>query len=165
MLVIYFLELPLLAIPSLLACLILFTVLQIFFGRRESSEQQVEEKPASEEDILLRDILFEMEDAQLFLRKGLTLTDVAQLVGSNRSYVSSCINDNTGLSFSDFVNSYRVRYAQALLQWNTEDLSISEIRDKSGFETESTFIRNFKKFSGCTPSEWQATHTPEKAIS
>jgi len=164
MLVVYFLELPLLAIPSLLACLILFTILQIFFGRRESVAKASEPK-LSDEDMLLRDILFEMENAQLFLRKGLTLTELAQLVASNRSYVSGCINDNTGLSFSDFVNSYRVRYAQALLQWNTEGLTISEIRDKSGFETESTFIRNFKKFTGCTPSEWQASHSTEKAIS
>lgn len=164
MLVAYFLELPLLAIPSLLVCLILVTVLQIFFGRRESSDGS-ESSKLSEEDMLLRDILFEMEDAQLFLRKGLTLTELCQLVASNRSYVSSCINDNTGLSFNDFVNSYRIRYAQALLQWNTEGLTIAAIRDKSGFETESTFIRNFKKFAGCTPSEWQAIHSQKKSIS
>ena len=160
MLVAFFLELPLLAIPSLLACLILFTVLQIFFGRREATEQ-AEDAKRSDEDMLLRDILFEMEDAQLFLRKGLTLNDLSQLVASNRSYVSGCINDNTGLSFSDFINSYRVRYAQALLQWNADEMSIATIREKSGFETESTFIRNFKKFTGCTPSEWQAAHKGE----
>ena len=153
----YFLEIPILAIPSLLASLILFTLLYIFFGKRYVSEQAAH-KQESEEDVLLREILFEMEDGQLFLRKGLTLTELAQTVASNRSYVSNCINDNTGLSFSDFVNSYRVRYAQALLQWNSDNLPISAIRDKSGFETESTFIRNFKKFAGCTPSQWQAQH-------
>lgn len=160
MLTVFFIELPLLAIPSLVACLILFTVLQLFFGKRNVTEQAAEAQE-SEENILLRDILFEMEDGQLFLRKGLTLNDLAQLVASNRSYVSNCINDNTGLSFSDFINSYRVRYAQALLQWNADEMSIATIREKSGFETESTFIRNFKKFTGCTPSEWQAAHKGE----
>lgn len=157
MLAIYFLEIPLLAIPSLLASLILFAILYIFFGKRYVTEESAL-KDESEENMLLRDILFEMEHGQLFLRKGLTLTELSQLVASNRSYVSSCINDNMGLSFNDFINSYRVRYAQALLQWNSEGLPISTIRDKSGFEAESTFIRNFRKFAGCTPSEWQAAH-------
>ena len=152
---VYFLEIPLLAIPFLLACLILFAVLYIFFLKRYVSKQ-ASRKEVSEEDKLLKEILFEMEDGQLFLRKGLTLTELAQTVASNRSYVSNCINDNMGLSFCDFVNSYRVRYAQALLQWNGENLSISAIREKSGFETESTFIRNFRKFTGCTPSQWQS---------
>lgn len=157
----YFFEFPALAVPSLLLSLVLFGMLSVLTDARKPAAETGEPSPSSDE-ILLKDILFEMEDSQLFLKKGLTLTDLTRLVASNRSYVSGCINDHIGLSFTDFVNSYRVRYAQTLLKWNIERLTINEIRDRSGFETESTFIRNFRKFTGCSPSEWQRANAEEK---
>lgn len=160
--VVYFLEFPLLAVPSLVLSLALFGILRFFLSLRDRRVEAAPESPGTE-NLLLKDIVFEMEDCQLFLRKGLTLTELSQLVASNRSYVSGCINANTGMSFSDFVNSYRVEYAKALLLMNEDGMSIGEIRDRSGFETESTFIRNFHKFVGMSPSEWQRVNKRENS--
>ena len=50
------------------------------------------------------------------LQPGLSLRDVAQALGTNVRYIFDSINSSTGASFSDYINGYRVRHAQALMQ-------------------------------------------------
>ena len=95
----------------------------------------------------------QMEERRLFLKKGLTKEDLARAVGSNSRYVSDCINRQTGYSFIEYVNGYRIRYAQHLLYENP-DMRLAEISEESGFSSEVTFYRNFKTRTGQTPIEW-----------
>ena len=94
-----------------------------------------------------------MEERQLFRRPGLTLQDVARELGSNTRYVSTCINDETGKSFPDYINSYRVKFAQRLLKSNP-GRPLSGVAEESGFSSESSFFRNFKALTGKTPNQW-----------
>lgn len=149
----------LMAAPVLIAGIVVFTLLHVFAGRRKARLRHGCGQSGRDEDKLLRDILTVMEEEQIYLRKGLTLEDLAQRLACNRSYVSGCINDNLGLSFSDFVNLYRVRYAQALLRLDKDCMPMNEVRDRSGFEADSTFTRNFRKVAGCSPSEWRMSQT------
>lgn len=95
-----------------------------------------------------------MDTEQLFLRKGLRLDDVAARMASNQKYISACINRNTGKSFTDFVNEYRVRYAQELLLKHPE-LKVQDVGDRSGFSSDVSFHRNFLKITGKTPAQWR----------
>ena len=95
-----------------------------------------------------------MDTEQLFLRKGLRLDDVAARMASNQKYISACINRNTGKSFTDFVNEYRVRYAQELLLKHPE-LKVQDVGDRSGFSSDVSFHRNFLKITGETPAQWR----------
>ena len=94
-----------------------------------------------------------MEEEQLFKQKDLRITDIALETSSNRTYVSNCINKEMNLTFSDYINAYRIKYAQSLmtLPENFSQLQISEL---SGFSNEVSFYRNFKKITGITPNEW-----------
>ena len=94
-----------------------------------------------------------MEERQLFLQPGLSLRDVAQALGTNVRYISDCINSSTGASFSDYVNGYRVRHAQALMK-DRPGMPLSAVATESGFSSESTFFRNFKALTGKTPLQW-----------
>ena len=94
-----------------------------------------------------------MDEEQLFLRNDLKLQDVAVRLSTNSSYVSECINSVCGQSFSQFVNTYRIRYAQQLLCRQT-DVKIATVFSESGFSSEATFFRNFKAVTGMTPREW-----------
>ena len=105
------------------------------------------------QDILLAKICDLMEKEQLFKQQGLTLSDLAQRMGSNTRYVSECINSGSGVSFTDFINGFRVRYAQNLMKVNPK-MTLSEISEESGFSSESTFYRNFKALTGKTPAQW-----------
>lgn len=156
-----FLDSPLLAIPSIVLTTMIFAVLYVGYRQdfsadrleddlRESPELTTE--PSSRDDLLFR-IRKEMEINEMYRRQGLKISDLSAAVMSNRTYVSNCINKNTGQSFSDFVNTYRVEYVKRCLKSDPE-ANISDLGTRAGFSGESVFFRNFKKATGRTPSEW-----------
>ena len=96
-----------------------------------------------------------MESQKLYLSSDLKLSDVASALGTNRNYISDCINSQRGCSFTQFVNTYRVEHAKKLLR-SQSDMKISEVCTASGFASENTFFRTFKAVTGMTPSEYKA---------
>ena len=96
-----------------------------------------------------------MEDEQLFRNKGLTVDDIAQRLGTNKTYISAFVNMHSGMSFSAYVNKYRVEYAQRLMQ-EQPDMKLTDISMAAGFSSETSFYRNFKSITGHSPAEWKA---------
>jgi len=97
--------------------------------------------------------LFEKEE--WFRRKGLGVADIATQLGSNTKYISNCINTQARCSFNEYLNGYRIRYAQRLLR-EQPGIRLSEVSEAAGFTSESAFYRNFKALTGQTPAEWLA---------
>jgi AraC-like DNA-binding protein len=58
----------------------------------------------------------------------------------------------TKVTYTDFVNQYRVQYAKKLL---IQDKNVTEACFECGFESLSYFNRIFKKFAGESPSEFR----------
>jgi YesN/AraC family two-component response regulator len=58
------------------------------------------------------------------------------------------------LSFSDYINKYRIDYAKSLMSIKNNPLTILEVSEQSGFANEVSFYRNFKKFTGTSPKKW-----------
>jgi AraC-like DNA-binding protein len=58
----------------------------------------------------------------------------------------------TKLTYTDFVNQYRVQYAKKLL---IQDKNVTETCFECGFESLSYFNRIFKKWTGMSPSEFR----------
>lgn len=103
---------------------------------------------------LLEDVKVLFEQKQIYLRQGLRIDDIARECMTNRTYVSNCINEYYGQSFTSIVNSFRVEYAKELIKQYGNTRKLSSICEEAGFTDEVSFIRNFKKFTGKTPSEW-----------
>ena len=95
-----------------------------------------------------------MEQQKPYLNSDLKLVDIAAMLATNRNAISSCINTQRGCSFSQFVNEYRIAYAQKLMR-NQPDIKNSEVWMSSGFSTEMSYFRTFKAVTGMTPSEWK----------
>ena len=91
-----------------------------------------------------------MEDEQVFLEPNLKLNDLALRVGTCRTYLSNYLNQTLKVSFSDYINEQRIRYAQRLKERET-DATISYLSVKSGFNSEQSFVRNYRKFTGQSP--------------
>lgn len=96
-----------------------------------------------------------MRQKQLYLRPGLKISDVAMELCTNRSYVSEYINRQFGMSFCDYINSLRVEHARSLIAQDP-DTDMTAIYIDSGFASEASFYRNFKKFSGMTPNSFRS---------
>ena len=151
------------AIPSLLFSSLLFGLgfigfRQSFtidhFEQEESADEIIPESaPASKQEKPLIERIEEVvTKRQLYLRHNLKISDVAAEVCTNRLYVSTAINEEMGISFSDYINRKRVNYAIHLMSVNPQ-LTIYEIADLSGFSSDKSFYRNFKNITGKSPKE------------
>lgn len=91
----------------------------------------------------------------LFLNPKLSLSDLAAEMGTNRSYLSNCLNNELGVTFYDYINSFRLEKAKAILDDSDFEGGIEETALLSGFNSVSTFRRSFQKKYGCTPSQYR----------
>ncbi len=78
---------------------------------------------------------------------------LAKEFGYHPRYLSYLINQTFGVSFKQLLNEYRIRKATELLQ--KDEMNITEIYLAAGFDSQSTFNRNFKKIIGITPKEYR----------
>ena len=95
-----------------------------------------------------------MDEEQLYRQPDLKVSDVASTLCTNSGYVSDCIKQSCGMSFSQYVNSYRVEHAKRLMD-DRPDAKVSLVATESGFSNESSFFRVFKSVTGLTPKEWK----------
>lgn len=87
------------------------------------------------------------------LKKDVSLTKLAAVVGLHPTYFSRLFKQEMGMGFSDFMTVLRVDCAQTLLK--KQEKSIQEIADACGFSDVSYFSRKFKSVVGITPSAWR----------
>lgn len=86
-------------------------------------------------------------------RSKVGLTDLAETLGYNYHYLSKCFHKNFGMSFTEFLNSYRLDAALALLTETDKD--ITEIALESGFQSIRSFNEYFKSRIGTTPVKYR----------
>lgn len=96
-----------------------------------------------------------MQVRRLFLQPGLSLSDVADELGTNKTYVSKMVNKTYNLGFPELLNIMRVDYACEYIRRNP-DASQDEIARACGFFSASSFNSTFKRITGFTPKVWAA---------
>ena len=120
---------------------------------RKNGKTSATQIVSQEEDLVSR-LVDLMEGKQFFRRKDAKLSLVASELGTNVTYISAVVNGTMGTNFPAFLNGYRIRYAQQLMQKHP-DMPLHLVADESGFPNETTFLHNFKAQTGLTPSEWK----------
>ena len=96
-----------------------------------------------------------------YLNPEYSLDDMVYQTKIPRYLLSAFINREYGMGFREFLNRYRVSYFKDNLQkpeWT--NLTLEAIGQECGFNSRSTFISNFKKITGQTPSEYINTVSP-----
>ncbi len=128
-------------------------------------EEPQEDRATTEEtDELMHKIGTVLREQQLFTNPSLTIQDLANAVGSNRTYVSNCINRRTGLSFSQYVARYLVEHAQTILcspDFASDHEAVANAMALSGFAADQTFYRIFKDLTGLTPLQYRQQNRPK----
>jgi len=79
---------------------------------------------------------------------------MANLLGMSRATLFRRLEEEQA-SFSDLLQAIRIKHAKGLLE--RKDLSISQVGDRLGFSSVSTFSRSFKTFAGMSPVEYRKT--------
>lgn len=91
-------------------------------------------------------------------REDITLSVVADMFGYEYHYLSRQFHRHFGMNFKQFLNTYRMEYAQEQLL-HTND-SIAQIAHSAGFQTVRTFNRIFAEQTGVSPSSYR-NNTPQ----
>lgn len=83
----------------------------------------------------------------------LGLTDIADAVGLNASYLSRLFKKETGESITEHLTQFRIEKAKELLK--DESLRLRDIAMAVGFNDVSYFSNTFKKIAGMSPTEFR----------
>lgn len=96
---------------------------------------------------------------KIHLEPGVTIKQLADCAQMSVHSVSQVISRHFGKSFFEFINHYRIEEAKRLLsQPECRDDTILDILLRSGFNSTSTFHRQFTRIVGEPPSEYRKQH-------
>jgi AraC-like DNA-binding protein len=95
----------------------------------------------------------ELRSRELHLDADLNLQRLARKTGIPAKRVSAAVNAIEGMNVSQWVNRLRIEHAQTLLA--DPDRLVSDVIYDSGFNTKSSFNREFRRVAGTTPSAWR----------
>lgn len=84
--------------------------------------------------------------------KELSLDEVSQVVNVSPYYFSKLFKEEKGENFVEYLTRLRMEKAKLLLA--TTDKSMKEICKEIGYADPNYFSRNFKKYTGMTPTEY-----------
>ena len=96
-----------------------------------------------------------MAERKPFLVESFSLNELANVLYTNKVYLSKTINYYSGKNFRSYVNYYRVMYAMELFRRN-KALTVSELGALAGFHSNTTFNSAFKTVMKESPSTWCA---------
>ena len=96
------------------------------------------------------------EDSQLYLQHDISISQLATLIGVNRSYLSQHFS-SLGTTYNAYINGLRIQhfiylYHEAVA--SHQPISVQQLAYQSGFRSYSTFYAVFKQSMGMTATEW-----------
>ncbi|WP_213279739.1 helix-turn-helix domain-containing protein [Chryseobacterium indologenes] len=123
----------------------------------DSGSEEIKRKLISDEELVKIKTSLEglMETEKPYLDSELNLIKLAEMLSVSTHHLSYVINTGFGKNFFQYVNEFRVEYAQKLLKESNSKLSILGIAYESGFNSKTSFNTTFKKVTGQTPSEFK----------
>uniref|UniRef100_UPI0005C849B9 helix-turn-helix domain-containing protein n=1 Tax=Bacteroides intestinalis TaxID=329854 RepID=UPI0005C849B9 len=122
-----------------------------------SPDQPYEQMEAAETynqyELLFWQALHKVRDEQYFLKSDLTIETLADVLNTNRSYLSVSINRFCDKGFSVWLNNFRIQHAEQLMRENPS-IALKDLPEQCGYATTGTFVRNFKRCHNMSPSEF-----------
>ena len=95
-----------------------------------------------------------VEGEELFLKRDLTLTAVADRLGVFKDDLADYIDYRYGMSFQNYINMLRINYAEKYIMTH-DRVTQNDIALACGFSGASSFNTAFSKQNGVTPKIWK----------
>jgi AraC-like DNA-binding protein len=103
---------------------------------------------------------------KVYKNPDLKITQISEMLNTNRTYISKLINTEFSCTFSEFVNRYRVKEAKQLLcEESSKNYSLDYIAEKSGFGSMVNFMRVFRDIEGTTPGKYREMKLNNRKVS
>ncbi|MDD2752751.1 MAG: response regulator [Candidatus Omnitrophica bacterium] len=116
-----------------------------------------------EADAATLDLAGKVEKVKRFIErnryKKTTLKEASQAVYLSPKYLSRIFKEHAKTGFNDYRLKIKIAEAKKFLE--KSGYNVNQISDKLGYENTESFIRQFKKFTGKTPTEYR--HKAKKA--
>lgn len=96
-----------------------------------------------------------MQEEEVYKENLLTKERVADLLETNRTYLSQVINEQTQQNFTQYVNNYRINEAIRLLSDPETDIPLKAVASEVGFNSMSTFYKIFQNTVGIPPKQYR----------
>lgn len=97
-----------------------------------------------------------MSHDKVYLHHDLSLQKLADLINIPHHHLTQVFNLKLGTTFHKYVNNLRIKDACDLLLAQ-KHIPIEIIAQRCGFNSKSSFNRNFKASQGCSPSEYRSS--------
>jgi AraC-like DNA-binding protein len=96
-----------------------------------------------------------MQEERLYENPELSLNDLANHLNVHSNNLSQVINANEGKTFFDYINYHRVEaFKKAVKIPQNQKYTLLGLAFDCGFNSKTSFNRNFKKATGFAPSEY-----------
>ncbi len=82
-----------------------------------------------------------------------SLSEVSAVAHYNPSHFSTRFKETVGISYSEYLTDLKLKYSKRLLV--STELKISDVAFKSGFSSQSNFLRTFKAKIGTSPLKFR----------
>lgn len=113
-----------------------------------------------QEEAILSKLNHLVQSEKLYLNSDLSLSKLAERLGTSSHYVSQVLNDRLGQTFFDWLATHRIAEAQQLLNDpTTTHLKIEEIAERVGYNAPSAFHTAFKRITGQTPASFRSARS------
>jgi len=125
---------------------------------KENYSKSITDYMRGNEEHYIKLLLAFFNEKKPYLDEKLALRDVASKIGLSNQQLSYLINRQLGLTFLDFVNSYRVKAVQEHIRKEKHlHSTLLDIAFDSGFNSKASFNRIFKNQIGVSPSNYVKT--------
>jgi len=119
----------------------------------EIQNNHVKQLSGTQRNILAR-LIMEFEQKKIYLNSQLNILDVVQAIGTNRTYISTIINQQYNQNFCAFVNSYRLDELERIIHKN-HNVSNEILAESCGFGSVNSLKRAVFAKTGMSISEWK----------
>ena len=124
-------------------------------AKKEGNTESQADGPGAVDQFLYDRCCRYMADRKPFLVESFSLGDLANVLFTNKVYLSKTINYYSGKNFRNYINYYRVMYAMELFRKN-KSLTVTELGSLAGFHSGTPFNQAFKAVMQESPSTWCA---------
>ena len=93
---------------------------------------------------------------KLFLRPNFTKQDLAEALGTNRTYLGEALSTCRRCKWEEYINSFRLRFfMEEVCLTDTQHIRIDELAERCGFGCANTLNKYMKRKYGITAAAYR----------